>query len=396
MHFFSTKLAIICSLLTFSKPLFAEGIIDINPYVNGSFSYDDNIFRLSSSAKDNESGDSVKSVQVGVNVNLRLSRQLVNLAANISENKYNRYDILNNTGKSYLLGWNWRLGNDFYGVLSLTQTEAIAGFNEIRSASKNLRTTKRELASINWNFHPDYTIFLSGEQFKTENELANFNALDRKDAAFETGLRYENTLGTQLGLSYRNTQSNFLNRSVDQKAFFGDESQQQAFTLSAAWLASNKTRLSTRLSTIKIEFKDKPQRDINGLNQRWDINHLLTTKLSINATAYRDVAPIDDIISTFVKTTGTGVNASWALTSKVTIQGGFGYEKRDYLGSAGFFTTTDDDRNDESILANMSLRYLPTYKTTVQLQYQGEKRNSSIENQSFQFNNLNFIVRYDY
>ena len=396
MQYLDAKIASLCCLMLFSRPLFAEGIIDINPYINGSINVDDNIFRLPSSVKNDNSGDTVKTVQVGVDVNLRLSRQLISVTANINENKYNRFDILDNTGSAYALGWNWRLGNDLYGVLSHSNTEAIAGFNEIRSASKNLRTAKRDFASFNWDFYPDWSIYLNGEQFKTENALVNFSALDRKDNALETGLRYQNTLGTQLGLSYRSNDSNYPNRTGFSQFLFGDESKQKILGVTAAWLPTAKTRISTRLSQVKIEYKDKPQRDFNGFSQRWDINHSLTSKVNLNAAAYQEVTPIDDIESTYVKTTGASVNSAWAITSKTTLRGGLGYEQRDYLGSAVLLAAGDGNRNDESLFGSLSLQYMPTYKTSLQLQYLGEKRTSNIDSQSYQFNNLNFSIRYDF
>ena len=396
MQYMDTKIASFCCLMLFSRPLLAEGIIDINPYINASVNYDDNIFRLSKSTKSDDSGDTVKTVQVGVNVNLRLSRQLVNVSANISENKYNRFDILDNTGRAYALGWNWRLGNDLYGVLSHSKTEAIAGFNEIRSASKNLRTSERNFASVNWDFHPDWTIYFNNEQFKTENALSNFSALDRKDNVLETGLRYQSAAGTQLGLSYRNNESIYPNRTGFSQFLFGDESKQKILGVSAAWLPTTKTRVSTRLSQVKIEYKDKPQLAINGFSQRWDINHLLTSKINLNAVAYQEIAPIDDIESTYIETTGASINSAWAVTSKTTLRGGLGYEQRDYLGSVGLFAVSSGDRNDESLFYNLSLQYMPTYKTSLQLQYQGEKRKSDIEIQNYQFNNLNLSIRYDF
>ena len=396
MQYLDAKIATLCCLMLFSRPLFAEGIIDINPNINGSINYDDNIFRLPSSVKNDESSDVVKTVQVGVDVNLRLSRQLISVSANINENKYNRFNILDNTGGAYALGWNWRLGNDLYGVLSHSKTEAIAGFNEIRSASKNLRSTKRDLVSLNWDFHPDWTIYLNGEQFKTENALSSFSTLDRKDNAIETGLRYQNTLGTQLGLSYRSSESNYPNRTGFSQFIFGDESKQKILGVSAAWLPTAKTRINMRLSQVKIQYKNKPQRDFNGFSQRWDISHSLTSKVSLNAAAYQEVSPIDDIESTYVETTGANVNSAWAITSKTTLRGGLGYEQRDYLGSAVLLAAGDSNRNDESLIGSLSLQYIPTYKTSLQLQYQGEKRTSNINSQSYQFNNLNFSIRYDF
>jgi exopolysaccharide biosynthesis operon protein EpsL len=390
-------------LLFYSTSIFAEGIIDIKPYISPNLSYDDNVFRFSSPTQakaafgSSATSDLIKRLDLGAVVNLRLSRQLVSLSANVSESRYNRFDILDNTAKSYSLGWNWRLGNDVYGVLNAGRREAIAGFNELRSPIKNTRTTSSQLASINWNYHPDWTVYASHENINTENELINFASLDRKDQVFETGLRFQNTLNTQLGIAYRVNESRYPNRTGFAQFFFGNESEQESIAVTAAWLPTPKTRISARLSQISIEYKDKPQRDFDGFSQRWDISHSLTGKINLNASAYKEVSPIDDIESTYVQTTGVSFSPSWSLTSKTSLRAGVGYEERDYLGSAGFsILGSNEDRNDTSKTANLSLLYTPTDKTLVQLQYLGEKRTSSIDNQGYEFNNLNLSFRYDF
>jgi hypothetical protein len=77
------------------------------------------------------------------------------------------------------------------------------------------------------------------------------------------------------------------------------------------------------------------------------------------------------------------------------VRSGFGYEERTYLGSAGI-SLNNTERYDESKILNLSLIYTPTLKSLVQLQYQGEKRTSNSDNVGYQFNNINFSVRYDY
>jgi exopolysaccharide biosynthesis operon protein EpsL len=389
-------------LLLFSVPTFAEGIVDIKPYISTSLTYDDNVFRFSSPAQakaafgSSVTSDAVKRIDLGVDVNLRLSRQLVTLAANINESRYSRFDILDNKGKSYRLGWSWRLGNDLYGELSASENESLAGFTEIRNPVNNLRTSTRQRASINWNLHPEWTLHMTGEQAKIENELNSFSSLDRKDEIIEGGIRYQNPTGTQLGLAYRVTASEFPNRIGFAQFLFGNESKQKTIVASAAWSPTTKTRVSTQLAQVNIEYQNKPQRDFQGFSQRWNLDQSLSAKTSINLTAYQEVSPIDDVESTYVQSKGATINPTWNITSKVVFLGGLGYEERAYLGSAGFFATGNNDRSDESKTANLSLLYTPSDKSLIQLQYQGEKRTSSIDGQGYRFNTLNFLVRYGF
>lgn len=391
-------------LICFASCVQGEGIVDVNPYISPSITYDDNVFRFSSPTVANaafgtpETSDVIKRLDFGADVNLRLSRQLVSLNVGISDSKYNRFDLLDNTAKSYGLSWSWRLGNNVFGTLSKSKSESIAGFNEIRNPVKNTRMVDRQLASVNWNFHPDWILFASQEHVDTENEIITFRSLDREDVMMEGGLRYQNPLGTQLSLSYRLIDSNNPNRTGSSAFFFGNESKQKSLIATAAWLPSPKTRISTRLSQTTIDYKNRPQRAFSGFNQRWDIGHSLTSKISLNASAFKEVSPIDDIASTYVEITGASFNPMWNLTSKLALRAGVSYEDRDYLGSAvgaGIFFL-GGRRSDISKVASLGLVYTPTDKSLLQLQYQGEDRDSTSDIQSYRFNSISFTGRYEF
>lgn len=390
-------------LMCFASCTNAEGIIDIQPYISPSITYDDNVFRFSSAGVANaafgssEMSDVIKRLDFGANVNLRLSRQNISLTAGVSDSKYNRFDLLDNTAKSYGGSWNWRAGNDVYGILSKSKSESIAGFNEIRNPVKNTRTVDRQAGSINWKFHPDWAVFASLEKADTENELARFRTLDREDVITESGLKYQNPLGTQLGLSYRLIESENPNRVGISALIFGNESTQKSLIASAAWLPGHKTRISARLSQVNIYYKNRPQREFSGFNQRWDVGYALTSKISLNGSAFKEISPIDDIAATYVEITGISFNPVWNLTSKLALRAGVSYQDRDYLGNAvGVGFLTGNSRSDISKVASLGLTYYPTEKSLLQLQYQGEDRDSSQEIQSYRFNSLGFTARYNF
>jgi len=389
---------IMIAVLLISSTARAEGMIDITPYVAANVAYDDNVFRFSSPEQakaafgSDVTSDVIKRVDLGVNVNVNLSRQVFTLASSINESRYDRFTILDNIGKSNRLGWNWRLGNHLYGELNASESEAIAGFTEIRQPVKNLRTISSRNGSFNWNLHPDWTINASGGQSKIQSKLTNLNGADREDQFLETGVRYMNSLGTQLGLAYRVLDSDFPNRSL---SFLGDESTRKDTIIQATWQPTTKTKLTVRMTHLDIEFKDTPQRDFKGVSQRWDVDHAFTAKTMINLTAYQDVLPVEDVLSTYVKSKGFGVNPTWNPTSKISVRAGWGYEERDFLGNPGVLLN-DSNRLDELKLANLSLSYLPTRKSLVQIQYQGQNRKSNVSNFVFKFNSINLTMRYDF
>ena len=379
----------------------AEGIIDIKPYIGASVNYDDNIFRFSSPEQaqatlgSKVTSDVVKRLEFGVQVDLRLSRQLISLSSSLSENKFNRFDYLDNRGKTNSLRWDWRLGNNFYGALSASEDEAIAGFNETRSAVKNLRTIDRQFASINWNFTPDWTIYASREHVELGNASASSLVLNREDAITEGGIRFLSPLNTELGLAYRIADSNFSNRTDLVRLTYGDEASQKEAIVTAAWMPSAKTKISTRLSHVNLKRNISSERDFSGFSQRLGLDYQATAKTNLNLTAYQVVLPVDDAVSTYVKLKGIEFSPTWNITTKVSLVGNFGYSESTYLGSAGNVSSSED-RLDESTRAGLTLLYTPTQKSLVQLQYQTEKRSSNIVNADYEFNNINFLVRYNF
>ena len=401
MPIFNTKKIPAWCFLLLSTSSFAEGIIDIKPTIGTSINYDDNVFRFSSpdQAKaalgSSNMSDLVKQVDLGVEVNLRLSRQLISFTSNINENKYSRFSNLDNTGKAIGLRWDWRMGSDFYGTLSANKTDAIAGFNETQSAIKNIRTTDKQSASINWNLLPDWTLYLNGERNNLSNQAISSIQLNREDHIVESGIRYQSQLGTQLGLSYRMIDARFPNRTGLIRTLFGSESSEEEVALTAAWLPAPKTRISTRLSHVNLTRKDSLLSEFNGFNQHWGLDYAATSKVNFNFAAYQDLSPIDDVVSTYVKTTGVEINPSWNITSKVVLRGNLSYAENAYIGSAAI-SNNNIERLDTSTQAGLSLIYTPTLKSLLEFQYTGERRTSNIADAGYQFNNFNVLFRYGF
>jgi hypothetical protein len=107
--------------------------------------------------------------------------------------------------------------------------------------------------------------------------------------------------------------------------------------------------------------------------------------------AYKELTPIDDVVSTFVETKGVSINPVWSLTSKVLLRAGLRYEKQNFIGSAGL-TLDNEDRLDDTKEATLGLLYIPTTKSQIQLQYRGNKRSTNLANADFEFNSLNLIL----
>ncbi len=379
---------------------YAEGMVELQPYVRAGVLYDDNLFRFASkreaeAAGFNEQSDRVNTLDAGAQLNLRISRQLIRVNAGINDNKYNRYDFLDNTVKSYGITWDWRLGNDVFGDLSTSHSQSIAGFSDNDIIVRNLRTFKRQRASINWNVLSTWTLYSIAEYSDFENEEAVFQPLDREDDSYEVGTRFQTTSGTQVGLFYRYLKSDFINRVGTTALIFGRENEQDQYGLNLAWLPTLKTRLTGQISTIRFTRENALQNNFNGLNQRWNLDYALSGKTSLGMTAYRELTSVDDLLSTYVLFKGAGANANWNATSKLNFNASYGVGKREFLGGSSVFSVPVE-REDNTKRFGLNMAYAPTEHASLQLRYVNEDRVSNINSFEYQFQSINLIGQYSF
>lgn len=394
---FRIALSLLCLM---SHQACAEGMVELLPYVRAGVLYDDNLFRFSSKTEAEAAGfssqsDRVNTLDAGAQLNLRISRQMVRVNAGINDNKYNRYDFLDNTGKSYGITWDWRIGSDVYGDLSTSRTQSIAGFSDNDIIVRNLRTFKRQRASINWNVLSTWTLYGIADFTDFENEEAVFQPLDREDDSYELGTRFQTTSGTQVGLFYRYLKSDFLNRVGTSALIFGRENEQDQYGLNLAWTPSLKTSFTGQISTIRFTRENALQDDFNGLNQRWNMDYALSGKTSLGLTAYRELTSVDDLLSTYVLFKGAGANASWNATSKLNFNASYGVGKREFLGGSSVFSVPVE-REDNTKRFGINMAYAPTEHASLQLRYVNEDRVSNINNFEYQFQSINLIGQYNF
>ena len=389
--------------------LMAEGILEIKPSIGVDTTYDDNIYRFSSPEQakavfgTSATSDTIVRTELGLDVDLRLSRQLISLTSNISKSEYNRFDQLNNVGKSFGLVWDWQLGNDFFGELSVSESEAFSGFDELRNASGNIRQANRKLVSANWRLHPSWIASINASTSTSDNSLAVYSFLNNENEAIQAGIQYVNLRGTQFSLAYRNSVLNYKDNSGDRLVLFGDKNTKNEVILNAAWEPTTKIRLSTRLSQVNLEYNNQnftnvlPQRSFSGLNKRVRIDYLATAKSSVSFNAFNEIFEIEELSSTFVKSKGFSINPAWKPTEKLSLTASWGINEREFLGDSGISSITSlafIDRFDKTESTSVSLMYLPTRKSLLRFSYSGADRTSNLDSENYEFSMLNLAIKY--
>jgi exopolysaccharide biosynthesis operon protein EpsL len=406
---FTRKLIVAVLFCSGSSNLYAEGIIDFRPTIGVETTYDDNVFRFSTPQQakavfgSSVTSDTILRKEIGLDVDLRLSRQLISLTSNINKSEYNRFDQLNNIGKSFGLVWDWQLGNDFFGEVGVSDSEALSGFNDLRTTSANIRSDKQRFARANWRLHPSWIANVSVNTSITDNSLEDLNFFNNENEAYEAGVQYINPRGTRLSLAYRNSTRFYKNNTIDRLVFFGDKNTKNEVILNASWEPTTKIRLITRLSQVDLAYNNLefsnvlPERSFSGLNKRLSINYLASAKTNISFIAYDEIFEWEELSSTFVKSKGFSINPTWKPTEKLNLTANWEINEREFLGDSGIAsisTFSFIERDDRTESASVSLAYLPTNKSLLRVTYSNVDRTSKFDAFSFKFNILNLSLRY--
>jgi len=388
-------------LISYSSYAEEEAQFDWKPYVSTSVAYDDNVFRLSDKTLaplilgTSSVSDTINRTEIGTNLDWKISRQHLVLNGNLNQTRFNRFGFINNDGYSYKAGWNWQLMNHLSGELSVSQDQSMAGFTEIQSPILNMRTRKIKLATANWEFHPRWRVYVRGDQTDFGNSLSSYASSNRTESAYETGIKYLTPNFNTVALSLREIDSQYVNRDPVSLALFGNANQQRELAVDTSWNATGKMRLQTRVAKVEREYTDVAQRNFNQWTGRVGVDWQVFNEIAISTSVSRALYAVDDFRASFVQSDILSFSPTWAISSKLTLQGSANYEDRNYLGNP-VFNFAGQPREDKITNSSLSLSYLPHRKVQLQLMWNNERRVSNFANVGYKDNTISSYVRIDF
>lgn len=401
-RFTAMRSAVVLMLAALPLHAGAEGIIDIKPYVNATASYDDNLFRVSGKQEalatlgTDVMSDTTTRTEAGVDVDWKISRQHLRLGLNYNQNRFNRFNFLDNNGNSKKLAWDWRVGSHLGGELSLSESKAMGGFTEIQNPVLNQRTTKRKVMSAYWDLHPRWRVLAQRDESESENSANSYRSSDRTDVGHEAAIQYTTPAGNRLALSVRELESEYPSRDIFQTTVFGNGNVQRDVALSAIWSPTGKTRINGRIARIDRRYEELSERDLKDWTARAGVDWQATGKTSVSLSAAHDIYGVDDIAATYVQSDTVSISPTWVATSKLMIQARASYEKRSYQGDPGFLLGQAPIREDKLKSAGLTVTYAPHEKVRMQLAWQKDARDSTTANTGYDAQTISANMRIDF
>lgn len=389
-------------LLLMSMQARAEGQIDLKPYVAATLTYDDNLFRFAGQDQarialgSNAMSDRFTRTEAGINVDWEVSRQHLRLELALNQNRFDRFSFLDSNGNNKKIAWDWSVGNHLSGELSMNEEKSMGGFNEIRNPVLNLRTNKRNLMSLNWDFHPSWRLHLQRDGTDFMNGLASSRSADRNDISHEIALQYSTPGGNRIGLSARGTETEYPQRDKFSTVVFGNSNRQRDLALNVVWQPSGKTMINGRLARVERKYDELKQRDVTDWAGQVGLNWQATGKTALQAAVVHDIYAIEDLAATYIQSDRVTLNPSWIPTAKIAVQGNLDYENRSYLGDPGFLLGHVPRREEKVKTAGLVVSYTPYDKVKTQLSLQKTKRDSNVAGSGYETNSITANVRFDF
>lgn len=359
-----TGSALLAAALLAPAPAWALFDDKLELFATQNFTYDSNIFRLSgsldtrSATGSDRRSDWASTTGVGFNVNVPVSLQRFELGYTWFRARYDRFGDLDHNGRSGRAAWNWAVTPRITGDVGYQEQKALASFANIQGRRPDMVTSRMAFANAAWMAAASWRVHgILGAQ-ETEHGDPDRRIQDLETRAGEVGLSYVSAQENRLGVAVRAEHGRNPNRYVVLGVPFDNEYEQYGGGLRLRWVVTGLSRFDGNLDYTRREYEQFRQRDFSGVTGNLTYTYTPTGKLTIATVLQRDIAPIEDVTSSFVLVTGLTVRPDWAVTDKVNVRGILGYSKWDYEADPAFGT----DLEHKVKTAGVSVIYRPTLR----------------------------------
>jgi exopolysaccharide biosynthesis operon protein EpsL len=308
-------------------------------FASENVTYDSNVFRISSKLDPvlvtgtPGRSDTVSTTSLGFLLNVPFSLQRFEMGYTWYTSRYNNFSDLNHDGRVGRAALNWAITSRLTGDVGYQEQQVLANFANIQDRRPDLVTTRMAFANGAWMVTPSWRVHSSlnaGQTDHQDPELAIRN--DIENVAVEAGLSYVSAQENRIGVAARSERGRSPHEVVLFGAPFDNAYHQESIGIQGRWVVTGLSRFDGRVDYTRREYDQLKQRNYSGPTGRLTYTYFPTGKITIAATAQRDVAPLEDISASFVLVTGVTVRPDWAITEKVSLRGAFAYNVWDYRG----------------------------------------------------------------
>ena len=353
-----------------------------NPYVFASMTHDSNLLRINDAASSTNPADTVRQAGAGMDVDWKVARQQILLAASVNDNRFNRFSTLNYQGRNLRGAWNWQLDDHLNGDLGYTNNLTIGSFDNQQTIVRNLRTQEQSFFDGLWSFHPSWKVGVGASKNKLTFPDITQRILDRDDDVWETSLQYLSSANNKVGIKLRETNGHYPNQAVDFVNMLDSGYQQREVLATMDWNDGGHNLFGGYAGTVQRKHDHFSRRDFNDINARGTYGWLPTGNIRLDASAWHEVWAYDDLTTSYSRNLGISLEPRWMPYSTITVSGRIQRERRDFLGDPGILVLTTV-RQDTALMRDLAVSYQPAPNYTFRGSVGDQRRDSNQSQFSF-------------
>jgi exopolysaccharide biosynthesis operon protein EpsL len=351
----------------------------IKPYIAANLLYDTNVLRLPKGKPfpkgKSSKGDFVKTVNAGVEMDWKLSRQQFIVKADVNHSWFQNFESLDYLGWDVLAEWNWKIGSDLEGTLGYSNSQKLNEYDQINDLISNESNFSVYRANIAYLFHPQGRIAIN--LFRTEDEFEDgtrrSSNLTENNA--ELNLEYLSPTGSAIGVRVLATDGDYPNRQITRTSELDNGYLRMNYGMTYRWVWSEKTRIYGRVGYTQQDFDHLASKDFGDVTAQLNVDWAVTEQAAVFFSAWREIRQVDDIDESFSLSQGVKVTPSWQLTPKIKMYSDLSFEQKDY---------EESDREDTLWSFGYNIAYEPFHNIMFDLMLGYENKGSTEEFKSYE------------
>lgn len=368
----------------------------LTPFAGVSSRYDDNLFRLSDDIDprlvlgESHTADWNRTTFAGINADWRPGLQQFTAALSVSNQTFQRFDFLDNTGFSSSANWNMAAGRRFTGRARASYQRSLGSFEDFRDTQRDILTTRRLDVELDYRVTPDIELRLGAGFNGYQHDLESRQASDQNNLQGWVGVARRSPLDNRLGVEFRRERGRFPNRTFNAFSLVDDGFTQDTASVTATWQGGF-TRLDGRLGYTWRRFDHLDDRDISGLSGELGLRHDFSAKLALDLQAYRRLQSLDDLLSNSVIETGVTLRPTWAPSDRLLVSAQSAYRDRQFQDSGLFPGATQPT---EQIWSNgLDVSYMPRSFLTLTAGLEQGRRSSNRPGFDYDYKAVSFSLQ---
>lgn len=396
-------LALLMVLGMMASPSHAEDNEDaFTPYVRGLYGYDSNLFRLQNDQAANavlgttDTSESFYTLAAGMDMNLRVSRQVIRAHAEYNQTWFNQYKLLDYDGRDAYLKWDWLVGSAATGDVGIAETRTQASYTNVKKPVSNLIRTRQRFFHAAVKLDNPWLVKFGAESVDTDNNASLQQALDATVDSVNAGVQYTTSKGSTVELISRRSDGQYPNRQLVGLTPIDNDYLQWDHGVAVAWAPSGKTQVSGKLNYTRRNYTEVPQRDFSGLTGLLAMDWMVTGKTTLRASLHRDIGALENDTASYTLNQGIAFGADWKPTAKLLFNAQLRHDDISYAGDPGFVLSTAPAREDRLTTVQAEMEYSVLRNTMLGLVLKRGVRDSSEALSSYGYNSALVNLRSEF